>query len=107
MSRLSEAKSRKPAEYDLDGLFIRIADAVKRVGAKRIVLDTIEFLLGALPNPDIVRAEIHHLFEWPTGRESRVIRNTRRRLAQRPDAMGVPSMSDFLLTPKERIGNIF
>jgi len=51
-------------EYDLDGLFIRIADAVQRVGARRIVLDTIEALFGALPNPAILRAEIHRLFAW-------------------------------------------
>ncbi len=51
-------------EYDLDGLFIRIADAVQRVGAKRIVLDTIEALFGELPNPAILRAEIRRLFLW-------------------------------------------
>ena len=51
-------------EYDLDGLFIRIADAVKQVGAKRIVLDTIEALFGELPNPNILRAEIRRLFGW-------------------------------------------
>ncbi len=51
-------------EYDLDGLFIRIADAVQRVGARRIVLDTIESLFSELPNPGILRAEIHRLFSW-------------------------------------------
>src|SRR6202158_1608055 len=51
-------------EYDLDGLFIRIADAVQRVGARRVVLDTIEALFGELPNPGILRAEIRRLFNW-------------------------------------------
>ncbi len=51
-------------EYDLDGLFVRIADAVQRVGARRVVLDTIEALFGELPNPSILRAEIHRLFAW-------------------------------------------
>lgn len=51
-------------EYDLEGLFIRIADAVQRVGAKRVVLDTIEALFGELPNPGILRAEIRRLFGW-------------------------------------------
>jgi len=51
-------------DYDLDGLFIRIADAVERVGAKRVVLDTIEALFGELPNPSILRAEIRRLFLW-------------------------------------------
>jgi circadian clock protein KaiC len=51
-------------EYDLDGLFIRIADAAQRVGAKRIVLDTIEALFSELPNPTVLRAELHRLFGW-------------------------------------------
>src|SRR6202163_3923600 len=51
-------------EFDLEGLFIRIADAVQRVGARRVVLDTIEALFGDLPNPGILRAEIRRLFDW-------------------------------------------
>jgi len=51
-------------EYDLDGLFIRIADAVRQVGARRVVLDTIETLFAELPNPGILRAEIRRLFGW-------------------------------------------
>jgi circadian clock protein KaiC len=51
-------------DYDLDGLFIRIADAVQRVGAKRIVLDTLEVLFGELPNPAILRSELRRLFAW-------------------------------------------
>jgi circadian clock protein KaiC len=51
-------------EYDLDGLLVRIADAVHKVGARRVVLDTIEALFGDLPDPGIVRAEIRRLFNW-------------------------------------------
>src|ERR1043166_1336725 len=51
-------------EYDLDGLFVRIADAVRQVGARRVVLDTIEALFADLPNPRILRAEIRRLFGW-------------------------------------------
>lgn len=51
-------------DYNLDGLFIRIADAVQRIGARRVVFDTIEALFGELPNPSILRAEIHRLFAW-------------------------------------------
>ncbi len=61
---ISRSEIAETGEYDLDGLFIRIADAVKRVGAKRIVLDTIEALFGELPNPGILRAEIRRLFGW-------------------------------------------
>src|SRR6185295_2600748 len=61
---ISPSEIAETGEYDLDGLFIRIADAVKRVGAKRIVLDTIEALFGELPNQGILRAEIRRLFFW-------------------------------------------
>jgi circadian clock protein KaiC len=61
---ISRTEIAETGEYDLDGLFIRIADAVQRVGAKRVVLDTIEALFGELPNPGILRAEIRRLFGW-------------------------------------------
>jgi circadian clock protein KaiC len=51
-------------EYDLEGLFIRIDHAVKSVGAKRIVLDTIESLFSGFSNPAILRAELRRLFRW-------------------------------------------
>jgi circadian clock protein KaiC len=35
-------------EFDLEGLFIRLAFAIDAVGAKRVVLDTIETLFSAL-----------------------------------------------------------
>ncbi len=61
---ISRSDIAETGEYDLDGLFIRIADAVQRVGARRIVLDTLEALFGSLPNPGILRAEIRRLFDW-------------------------------------------
>ena len=61
---ISRSEIAETGEYDLDGLFIRIADAVQRVGARRVVLDTIEALFGELPNAGIVRAEIRRLFIW-------------------------------------------
>ena len=61
---IARSEIAETGEYDLDGLFIRIADAIQRVGARRIVLDTIESLFGELPNPGILRAEIRRLFGW-------------------------------------------
>ena len=61
---IERSEIAETGEYDLDGLFIRIADAVQRVGAKRIVLDTVESLFSALPNPGILRSEIRRLFTW-------------------------------------------
>lgn len=51
-------------EYDLDGLFIRLEHSIKSIGAKRIVLDTIENLFGGLSNFGILRAELRRLFRW-------------------------------------------
>jgi circadian clock protein KaiC len=51
-------------EFDLDGLFIRLAAAVQAVGARRVVLDTIEVLFGALDNEAVVRAEFSRLLRW-------------------------------------------
>jgi circadian clock protein KaiC len=61
---VSRNEIAETGEYDLEGLFIRIADAVQRVGAKRIVLDTLEVLFGELSNPGILRGEIRRLFAW-------------------------------------------
>ena len=51
-------------EYDLEGLFIRLGYAIDSIGAKRVVLDTIESLFAGLPNPLILRAELRRLFRW-------------------------------------------
>jgi circadian clock protein KaiC len=51
-------------EYDLEGLFIRIHHAVESIGAKRVVLDTIETLFTGLPNPHILRSELQRLLRW-------------------------------------------
>src|ERR1700693_4084473 len=61
---ITRSEFGETGEYDLEGLFIRIADAVQRVGARRVVLDTIEALFGDLPNPAILRSEIRRLFDW-------------------------------------------
>lgn len=51
-------------DYDLDGLFIRLGSKIDAIGAKRVVLDTLENLYGGLPNPAILRAELQRLFRW-------------------------------------------
>jgi len=51
-------------EYDLEGLFIRLDHAIKSIGAKRVLLDTIEVLFSGLRNESIVRSELRRLFRW-------------------------------------------
>ena len=50
--------------YDLEGLFIRIHHAIESIGARRVVLDTMETLFSALPDPCILRAELRRLLSW-------------------------------------------
>jgi circadian clock protein KaiC len=51
-------------DWDLDGLFVRLGASIDKVGAKRIVIDTIETLFGAFTNTAILRSELHRLFAW-------------------------------------------
>jgi circadian clock protein KaiC len=51
-------------EYDLEGLFVRLNHAIDSIGAKRVVLDTLEALFAGLRNESILRAELRRLFRW-------------------------------------------
>ncbi len=51
-------------DFDLSGLFIRLGYAIDSIGAKRVVLDTLETIFAGLPNPMILRAELRRLFRW-------------------------------------------
>ncbi|HVA72900.1 MAG TPA: circadian clock protein KaiC [Candidatus Limnocylindrales bacterium] len=55
---------QETGEYDLEGLFIRLQHAVETVGAKRVVLDTLQALFSGFSNPGILRAEIRRVFRW-------------------------------------------
>jgi len=62
--RIERSEIEETGEYDLDGLFIRLGYAIDSIGAKRVVLDTIENLFSGLNNQAILRAELRRLFEW-------------------------------------------
>ena len=51
-------------DYDLEGLFVRLDYAINFIGAKRVVLDTIEVLFAELSNATVIRAELRRLFRW-------------------------------------------
>ncbi|MES2432075.1 MAG: circadian clock protein KaiC [Bacteroidota bacterium] len=61
---IERSEIEETGEYDLDGLFIRLGHAIDSIGAKRIVLDTIENLFAGLNNQAILRAELRRLFQW-------------------------------------------
>ena len=61
---IERSEFEETGEYNLDGLFIRLGHAIDSIGAKRVVLDTIEALFAGLPNHAILRTELRRLFRW-------------------------------------------
>jgi circadian clock protein KaiC len=62
--RIERSEIEETGEYDLAGLFVRLDHAIRTVGAKRVVLDTIESLFAGLKNDTILRSELRRLFRW-------------------------------------------
>jgi circadian clock protein KaiC len=62
--RIERSEIDETGDYDLEGLFIRLGAAIDAIGAKRVVLDTIENLFAGLQNEGILRAELRRLFRW-------------------------------------------
>jgi len=62
--RVERSEIEESGDYDLEGLFVRIGFAVDSIGAKRLVLDTIESLFSGFTDTAILRAELRRLFEW-------------------------------------------
>ena len=61
---IERSEIEETGEYDLEGLFVRLGHAIDSIGAKRVVLDTIEALFSGLSNTSILRAELRRLFRW-------------------------------------------
>jgi circadian clock protein KaiC len=61
---VERSEIQETGEFDLEGLFLRLGLAIDSVGAKRVVLDTIESLFGGFSNQAILRAELRRLFRW-------------------------------------------
>lgn len=62
--QVDRSEMQETGDYDLTGLFIRLEQAIKTVGAKRVVIDTIESLFASFSNLNILRAEVRRLFSW-------------------------------------------
>jgi len=62
--QVERSELEENGEYDLEGLFIRLGYAVESIGAKRVVLDTLETLFGGLSNEAVLRSELRRLFRW-------------------------------------------
>lgn len=62
--RVERSEIQETGDYDLGGLFVRLGAAIDSIGAKRLVLDTVEVLFSGLSNHAIVRSELRRLFGW-------------------------------------------
>jgi circadian clock protein KaiC len=71
--RIERSEIDETGDYDLEGLFIRLGAAIDAIGAKRVVLDTIENLFAGLQNQGILRAELRRLFRCSNQRRNRCI----------------------------------
>jgi len=60
---IDKDRSFESGKYDLEGLFVRLQHAIKSIGAKRIVLDSLDALFYGLDN-NVLRPEIKRLFKW-------------------------------------------
>ncbi|NML63836.1 circadian clock protein KaiC [Hymenobacter sp. RP-2-7] len=62
--QVDRAQLAEAGDFDLEGLFIRLGYAIDQVGAKRVVLDTLEALFGGFHNEAVLRSELQRLFRW-------------------------------------------
>ncbi|HVL34292.1 MAG TPA: circadian clock protein KaiC [Burkholderiales bacterium] len=61
---VERSEIEETGDYDLEGLFLRLGTAIDSVGAKRVVLDTLETLFGGFSNQALLRSELRRLFRW-------------------------------------------
>jgi circadian clock protein KaiC len=61
---VDRSEIEETGEYDLEGLFVRLDHAIREIGARRVMLDTIETLFGGLRDTGVLRAELRRLFRW-------------------------------------------
>lgn len=76
---IERSEIEETGEYDLEGLFIRIGFAIDSIGAKRVVLDTLESLFAGFANDFILRSELRRLFRWLKNRGVTVVITAERR----------------------------
>lgn len=62
--QVDRSNIEETGEYDLEGLFVRLGYAIDAIGARRVLLDTVEALFAGLSNSAILRAELSRLFRW-------------------------------------------
>ena len=59
-----EHRDIQGSDFNLEGLFIRLEHAIDSIGAKRVVLDSIESPFASITDPGMLRLEVKRLFQW-------------------------------------------
>lgn len=62
--KVDRSEIEETGDYNLDGLFVRLNHAIESIGAKRVVIDTLEALFSGFTNEALLRAELRRLFRW-------------------------------------------
>jgi circadian clock protein KaiC len=104
--RIEPSEIQENGEYNLEGLFVRLGYAVDSIGAKRVVLDTVETLFGGLSNPALLRAELRRLFTWTKERGLTTVITGERGSPDQLTRYGLEEyVSDFVAVVDNRIQN--
>ncbi len=59
-----ERKDIQETDFNLEGIFVLLEEAIDSIGAKRVVLDSIESIFAGITDLGILRIEIKRLFRW-------------------------------------------
>src|ERR1043165_7394639 len=102
---LERSEIEETGEYDLEGLFVRLGYAIDSIGAKRVVLDTIESLFAGLSNTSILRAELRRLFRWLKSRGVTAVITGERGEGQLPRQGLEEYVSDCVILLDHRVTN--
>ncbi len=63
----------RSGHFDLSPIFLRIEEAVNKVGAKRLAIDTFELIFNDIEDENIFRQELARLIRWLKERELTVV----------------------------------
>jgi len=59
-----EHRDIQEGDFNLEGLLVRLEHAIDSIGAKRVVIDSIESIFAGIADPGILRLEIKRIFRW-------------------------------------------
>jgi circadian clock protein KaiC len=93
---LERSEIQETGQYDLEGLFVRLGHAIDSVGAKRVVIDTLEVLFAGLSDLGILRAELRRLFRWLKQRGVTAIVTAERGPRSEPDSLTRHGLEEFV-----------